>query len=98
MSKYLLIWRNTRCLLDGSVKLFYTDNTSSVFSGKNIRIVYETAEYYAIVLFLYVKRVSLFLVIIDNIQGFPSSVTPDYVPFQIWDLLQVIIKFGIHQN
>lgn len=38
------------------------------------------------------KGFLFFLVIIDNIQGFPSSVTPDYVPFQIWDLLQVIIK------
>ena len=25
-------------------------------------------------------------------QGFPSSVTPDYVPFQVWDLLQVNIN------
>ena len=24
-----------------------------------------------------------------QLQGFPSSVTPDYVPFQIWDSLQV---------
>lgn len=24
-----------------------------------------------------------------SLQGFPSSVTPDYVPFQIWDSLQV---------
>lgn len=24
-----------------------------------------------------------------KLQGFPSSVTPDYVPFQVWDLLQV---------
>lgn len=23
------------------------------------------------------------------LQGFPSSVTPDYVPFQVWDSLQV---------
>jgi len=36
------------------------------------------------------KGLLFFLVVIDNIQGFPSSVTPDYVPFQIWDLLQVI--------
>lgn len=28
-------------------------------------------------------------------QGFPSSVTPDYVPFQVWDLLQV--KENQHQ-
>lgn len=27
--------------------------------------------------------------IVLKIQGFPSSVTPDYIPFQIWDLLQV---------
>lgn len=26
-----------------------------------------------------------------SLQGFPSSVTPDYVPFQIWDSLQVIV-------
>lgn len=24
------------------------------------------------------------------VQGFPGSVTPDYVPFQIWDSLQVV--------
>jgi hypothetical protein len=35
----------------------------------------------------------VFLLIFVNqkkkLQGFPSSVTPDYVPFQVWDLLQV---------
>ncbi|XVF03195.1 hypothetical protein REPUB_Repub04eG0240700 [Reevesia pubescens] len=24
-----------------------------------------------------------------SVQGFPGSVTPDYVPFQVWDSLQV---------
>lgn len=43
---------------------------------------------------LIVEGVSLFfnfplLLVLDNIQGFPSSVTADYLPFQIWDSLQV---------
>ncbi|KAK7814588.1 protein root uvb sensitive 3 [Quercus suber] len=25
-------------------------------------------------------------------QGFPPSVTPDYVPFQVWDLLQALLS------
>lgn len=33
----------------------------------------------------------LFFLVFYNIQGFPSSVTADYVPFQIWDSLQVTI-------
>lgn len=29
----------------------------------------------------------------DPWQGFPGSVTPDYVPFQMWDSLQVALKY-----
>ncbi|KAL6012006.1 hypothetical protein ACLOJK_002476 [Asimina triloba] len=29
------------------------------------------------------------------VQGFPSSVTPDYVPFQVWDSLQVMLNASL---
>lgn len=29
---------------------------------------------------------------LSDSQGFPGSVTPDYVPFQMWDTLQVNAK------
>jgi hypothetical protein len=25
----------------------------------------------------------------ESVQGYPNSVTPDYLPFQMWDTLQV---------
>jgi len=48
-----MFWRNTICSLDVGVKLFYTDNASSIVSDNIIKIVYETAKYHVIVLFLY---------------------------------------------
>lgn len=89
-ARFTHVWRR---LLQAFVPeaSFYFYSASSLRNEKRIEILYATSilSCACSLSSSLLKRVSVFVVVVDNIQGFPSSVTADYVPFQIWDLLWV---------